>query len=89
MDNDSYMFYGGGGFGGVNKAKEVRTVYVQMAHPRLETETATSSTNEPVYKDQKPKRKQVKKRKAKRAKKQKIQKYSNFWNADREPLHKY
>ncbi len=34
MSNMSdFTFYGGGGFGGINKAQEVKTVYVPMAEP--------------------------------------------------------
>lgn len=78
MDNDSYIFYGGGGFGGVNKANPLRTVYVHMTVPPIEPAPTTSSAIDKVYKEQKPKRKPVKKRKLIRAKKTKIVKYSNF-----------
>ena len=43
MDNDSYIFYGGGGFGGVNKANPLRTVYVHMTVPPIEPAPPTSS----------------------------------------------
>ena len=34
MSNMSdFTFYGGGGFGGINKAQETKTVYVPMAEP--------------------------------------------------------
>ena len=33
MNNDSTLFYGGGGIGGINKTKTIKTVYVPIAKP--------------------------------------------------------
>ena len=47
MNNDNSLFFGGGGFGGINKAKVMKTVFVPISKP---TEPINSS-KEQLYKE--------------------------------------
>ena len=47
MNNDSSMFFGGGGFGGINKARVMKTVFVPISNPIQ----AKNTVSEQVYKE--------------------------------------
>ena len=94
MNNDNTQFFGGGGFGGINKARVMKTVFVPISKP---TQT-NNAVNEQVYKEpitrkrtirkRAPKKKAQKKRQSKiqvktqvkktKPKKNKIEKFQNF-----------
>ncbi len=92
MNNDNSLFFGGGGFGGINKAKVMKTVFVPISKPTQ----PINASNEHVYKEpiirkktirkSSSKKKAAKKRQAKnlvkkkktQAKKSKIDKFQNF-----------
>ncbi len=90
MNYDSSLFFGGGGFGGINKSKVVKTVFVPIITP---TQPKTTIT-EHVYKEPITRKRTVRKRATKKkapkkttkkrqpnnlqSKKTKIEKFINF-----------
>ena len=69
-------FYGGSGFGGINKPNVIKTVIVPVASSSTTTVHKTAPTDPPVYKEAKKRRKTKprKKSKAKPKKKRKAPK---------------
>ncbi len=47
MNNDNSLFFGGGGFGGINKAKVMKTVFVPISKPTQ----SISPSKEQLYKE--------------------------------------
>ena len=47
MTNDNSLFFGGGGFGGINKAKVMKTVFVPISKPTQ----SISPSKEQLYKE--------------------------------------
>ncbi len=76
MNNDSTLFYGGGGFGWINKAKTIKTIYVPIARPNPSTENIANT--ETVFKETTAKKRAVRKRATKQqlAKKARIGKFA-------------
>jgi len=93
MNNDNSLFFGGGGFGGINKAKVMKTVFVPISKPTQPINTSIEQLyKEPIIRKKtirkSPSKKKIvaKKRQAKNlvkkkkshAKKSKIDKFQNF-----------
>jgi len=92
MNNDSSLFFGGGGFGGINKARVMKTVFVPISNPIQPKNTITEQVyKEPITRKRAvrktdSKRKKVTKKSPKKqqqskkqqAKKNKIDKFPNF-----------
>ena len=62
MNNDNSLFFGGGGFGGINKARVMKTVFVPISKP---TETNNAS-KEHVYKEPITRKRTIRKRASKK-----------------------
>ena len=62
MNNDNSSLFGGGGFGGINKARVMKTVFVPISKP---TQTNNSGI-EQVYKEPITRKRTIRKRASKK-----------------------
>ena len=93
MNNDNSLFFGGGGFGGINKSKVMKTVFVPFSKPTQPINTSIEHVyKEPIIRKKtirkssskkkivakKCQAKNLVKKKKSQAKKSKIDKIPNF-----------